>query len=119
MAGADRRLARAVRSFPLCLSVVPCMCLKSGKSPHPPTHPPTRHQLHNPNWLRAHTYRPAPPLLDSFYRVRPVVETGWEVMLINRALQEGRYDASTILRDYTVCACVGWEAVSVDRPHAF
>lgn len=34
--------------------------------------------------------------------MRPVVETGWEVMLINRALQEGRYDAGTILRDYTV-----------------
>ena len=46
--------------------------------------------------------RPGPPLLDSFFRVRPVVETGWEVMLINRALQEGRYDAGTILRDYTV-----------------
>lgn len=45
---------------------------------------------------------PAPPLLDSFFRVRPVVETGWEVMLINRALQEGRYDAGAILRDYTV-----------------
>lgn len=50
----------------------------------------------------ARPHSPASPVLDSFYRVRPVVETGWEVMLINRALQEGRYDASTILRDYTV-----------------
>jgi len=48
------------------------------------------------------THSPGPPLLDSFFRVRPVVETGWEVMLINRALQEGRYDSGTILRDYTV-----------------
>lgn len=33
-----------------------------------------------------------------------MVETGWEVMLINRALQEGEYSADTILKEYTVCA---------------
>lgn len=31
-----------------------------------------------------------------------MVETGWEAMVINRALAEGRYDSTTILRDYTV-----------------
>lgn len=46
--------------------------------------------------------RPGPATLSSFYRVRPVVETGWEVMLINRALQEGEYSADTILKEYTV-----------------
>ena len=46
--------------------------------------------------------RPGPATLSSFYQVRPVVETGWEVMLINRALQEGEYSADTILKDYTV-----------------
>jgi len=46
--------------------------------------------------------RPGPATLSSFYLVRPVVETGWEVMLINRALQEGEYSADTILKDYTV-----------------
>ncbi|GAB5036962.1 haloacid dehalogenase [Nannochloropsis oceanica] len=45
--------------------------------------------------------RPGPATLSSFYRVRPVVETGWEVMLINRALQEGEYSADTILKEYT------------------
>jgi hypothetical protein len=40
--------------------------------------------------------------LRRFYKVRPVVETGWEAMIINRALQDGTYDEATVLRDYTV-----------------
>lgn len=48
--------------------------------------------------------------------MRPVVETGWEVMLINRALQEGRYDAGAILRDYTVREVRGAKPLrSIDR----
>ena len=46
--------------------------------------------------------RPGKDALESFYKVRPVVETGWEAMVINRALQQGTHDADTILRDYTV-----------------
>jgi hypothetical protein len=46
--------------------------------------------------------RPTDAALAGFYEVRPVVETGWEAVMINRALREGRYDGPTILRDYTV-----------------
>ena len=34
--------------------------------------------------------------------MRPVVETGWEAVLINRALHEKHYDIPTMLRDYNV-----------------
>ncbi|TFJ83054.1 hypothetical protein NSK_005642 [Nannochloropsis salina CCMP1776] len=44
---------------------------------------------------------PDPNILSSFATVRPVVETGWESMLINRALHEGEYSTETILKDYT------------------
>ncbi|EWM28906.1 hypothetical protein Naga_101190g4 [Nannochloropsis gaditana] len=51
----------------------------------------------------AHSWpdRPDPNILSSFATVRPVVETGWESMLITRALHEGEYSTETILKDYT------------------
>ena len=46
-------------------------------------------QLYGPNITADWPAKPSNDLISKFHQVRPVVETGWDAIIINRALMEG------------------------------